>query len=248
VPQTPQNPELLDGKLDRATDAEYAAVSTSAVFALIFSLAGPAAFLAVPLIALPVLGLALGIAADRKIRRSRGVVTGRRIALAAIAIGAILSVAAAAHHSIAWFRERQVLTGLETRAYAIADDVLNERYDKVYGMIPEEFRKRQGTRGQFQARLGASFRGGGALVSRSLMSLQILPPNPDGTVIAPAELRVELERRELDVTIWFKESDGKWDLVGVAAQETLDSLAKFPAATPPQTNVEMSPGIKKGRP
>ena len=231
---TPDNPELLDGKLDRATDAEYAAISTSAVLGLILSLAGAAAMLVVPLIALPVLGLILGIVAARKIRRSQGVIAGRPIAIAAIAIGAILTVAAAALHTSAWLHEREVLTGLETRAYAVVDDCLAERYQKVYEMMPEEFRKRQAAGpNQFRARLAPLLRDAGAVVNRSLMALQIVQ-NSDGTVIAPAEMRVELERRYLDMTIWFKETpDGNWDLVGVAAQETFDSLTKFPVAAPP---------------
>jgi hypothetical protein len=230
-----ENPELLDGKLDRAIDAEYAAISTPAVLGLILSIAGASAILVVPLIALPVLGLILGIVADRKIRRSQGVLTGRPIAIAAIAIGAILTVAAGARHASDWLHEREVLTGLETRAYAVVDDCLAERYQKVYETMPEEFRKLQAAGpNQFRARLAPLLRNGGAVVNRSLMSLQIAR-NPDGTVIAPAEMRVELERRYLDMTIWFKQTpDGNWDLVGVAGQETFDSLSKFPApAAPP---------------
>jgi len=230
----PHNAEVArDGGLDRATDPEYAAVSTKAVLALVLSLAGAGAFLAAPMLVLAMMGLVLGLAALRQIRRSEGVLAGRGIALGGVAVGAAILVAATAHHASVWLGEHRMLSALESRSYEIADDLIADRYAEVYAMMPEKFRGQAGTGPeQFRARMAPLLGGAGSVLRRSLVSLQVLQTE-DGQTLAPAEMRVELERRYLQFTIWFKQvPDGQWELVGVAGAETFESLGKFGAPEP----------------
>jgi hypothetical protein len=91
--------------------------------------------------------------------------------------------------------------------------------------------------------------GAGSVLRRSLVSLQVLQTE-GGQTLAPAEMRVELERRYLQFTIWFQQRpDGQWELVGVAGAETFASLGKFgspepdevPEAPPPPPSSRAAP-------
>jgi hypothetical protein len=256
VTANPEKPgTLLDGQLDRAIDPEYAAISTMAVVALGTSIAGAAAFLGAPLVAVPLLGLVIGLAALRKIRRSQGVLAGRGVALAAVLVGGAVAAGAAAYHVQAYLRTQAMLQSLETRAYAVVDDLAAGQYQKVYEMMPEQFRRRQGAGvDAFRGRMEPSFKGAGPLVRRTLLSLQVIQ-SEDGTVVAPALMRMEFERRYLDMSVYFLEAaPGRWDIVGVAAEETFDSQAKFgptKQAAPPKEAVqpkEAAPPPKESAP
>jgi hypothetical protein len=217
-----------DGQLDRAMDPEYAAISTTAVLGLIFSALGVLAIIVPPMAALSALGLVLGFTALRKIRRSEGSLTGRGIALAAFAAGAIVLVGSTAYQLQTWLSQRRTLEGLSARSYEITDDVLAGRYEKVYNLIPEDFRRQQGAGPQdFRGSLAPALAGAGSVVRRTLMSLEIIRTD-DGAIVAPARMFVELEQRYLELQIVFKESPGGgWDLIGVGAGETFESKAKF---------------------
>ena len=56
------------------------------------------------------------------------------------------------------------------------------------------------------------------------MALRILE-GPQGETFTPAEMRVELERRILRVTVIFGyTSGGTWDFLGVQAAQTFESF------------------------
>lgn len=239
----PHNAEVArDGGLDRATDPEYAAISTKAVLALVLSLAGAGAFLAAPMLVLPMMGLVLGFAALRQIRRSEGVLAGRGIALGAVAAGTAVLVAATAYHAGAWLEEDRMFSALESRSYEITDDIIADRYAEVYAMMPEEFRGQAGAGPEpFRARMAPLLKGAGSVLRRSLVSLQV-HQTESGQTLAPAEMRVELERRYLQFTIWFQQMpDGQWELVGVAGTETFESLGKFGSASPDEAPEDPPP-------
>jgi hypothetical protein len=240
---TPEKPGLLDGQLDRATDQEYAAISPMAVVGLVLGILGIAALLAPPLVAMPAIGFILSLIALRRIRRSEGVLAGRGFAVAGIVIGLGLTILGGATHGIAWYRQQTTLSDLRSRAFQIADDLAAGRYEKAYQMMPSEWRAQQaaGVK-EFRNRIGPLFEGAGPLVSRRLMSLQPLPVEEKAkngkTVeqhfVAPAEMQVDLQHRILAVTLWFgQDPDGRWDLIGVAAEETLESQEKYPSQTSP---------------
>jgi hypothetical protein len=241
---------VRDGGLDRATDPEYAAISTKAVLALVLSLVGAGAFLAAPVLVLAMMGLVLGLAALRQIRRSEGVLAGRGIALGAVAAGAAILAAATAYHGSAWLEKHRMFSDLESRSYEIADDIIADRYAEVYAMMPEKFRLQAGAGPEaFRARMAPLLGGAGSVLRRSLVSLQVLQTE-GGQTLAPAEMRVELERRYLQFTIWFQQRpDGQWELVGVAGAETFASLGKFgspepdevPEAPPPPPSSRAAP-------
>ena len=246
IPEPP-----ADGQLDRATDPEYAAICTKAVLALAFSIVGVAALLVAPFIVLPLAGLVLGLIALRQIKRSEGVLAGRGIALAAIGAGAAVALAASAYHANNWWKEHRMFTDLKDRSYEIVDDLVAGRYAEVYAMMPEEFRRRAGTGPeQFRARMAPLLKDAGQVVRRALISLQVLQTE-DGQVLAPADMRVELERRYLQFTLWFKQMpDTTWELVGVSGDQTFDSLGKFgqpseapaePAGPAPEPPAQSSP-------
>jgi len=218
---------ISNDQLDRATDPEYAAVYPLAAVALIVAALGGAAFLAPPLVAVPVVAIVMGLAALRKIRKSQGVLAGRKLALAAVVVGIVMATGGGSGHLVVWLNEQRTLEDLKTQAAGTADDILAGRYEAVFEKLPDDSPQRKAGPEAFRKALSGLFEGGGNLVGRDLMSLQILPTER-GVLVAPADMRVTLEARILQVTLWFRlEEDSGWELVGVGGQETLESIAKY---------------------
>jgi hypothetical protein len=226
---------LRDGELDRATDMEYASVSTLAVLALVAGLAGVVAFWAPPLVGVPVLAAVLGGAALRQIGRSAGVLAGRKPAMAGLMLGVGLALAAGVYHGLAWWNETSTLGTLKARALAVTDDLAAGRYDEVFNQFPEDFRRGvQQSPEEFRRRVGPLFEGAGPVVSRRLDSL--LPLEAEGGVaVSPAEMTVEFEKRTLALSVWFqRRPSGEWDLVGIGGQETIESMTRHEGAPAPR--------------
>jgi hypothetical protein len=230
---TPKPATVLDGQLDRAIDPEYAAVSPLAVAGLVLSIAGLGAFLAVPLIAAPVAGVMLSLLALRKIRRSEGVLTGRRIAKVGLIVGSILAVLAAGFHGEAWREDRDTLAAIKAQAYDAFDEILAGRYAEVYARMPEGYRLRQATGPEaFAARIAPHFRDAGALEGRRLLSLKQVYSS-EGHLLAPAIMEAEFANRTYQFTLWFMRTDPQtWALVSVEGGETIQSMLKHPNVVP----------------
>jgi hypothetical protein len=227
-----------DAELDRATDPEYAAISTMAIIALIVGGAGVFAliFQAGPLVIIPVVALVLGVAALLKIRRSDGVLTGAKLAIIAIVLGGGLAIVSGGRLAVTWWTERQINADLKQRAMEIVDAMIAGEYGKVWNETPAGYRSQfgPGIKG-LQDRFAPQFQGAGNMVSRELKSLTWRQSN-EGAYIVRSEVYVEFERRYLDVEVWFRlMPDGKWHFDGVGASVTLESQVRFPdvAAPPP---------------
>jgi len=107
------------------------------------------------------------------------------------------------------------------------DAILASRYEEVFEKLPADSPQGKAGLESFRKGIRDLFEGGGSLVGRKLMSLQILPTER-GVLVAPAATRVTLDRRILEMTLWFRlEEDGHWRLVGVGGQETFESMAKY---------------------
>jgi hypothetical protein len=240
--QTPKETQL-----DRATDPEYAAVSSAAAIGLVIAVLGvwplllisndwveppsSGADLVVSLAifaATPLVGLVIGLLAYRQIRRSHGVLTGTRLALAGVAVGAALTLVWSGWLVYKWKENDRILRELEATAYRITDELIRGRYDDVYQRLPEEFRRRQpGGSRLFRARMEQLFEGAGAVTDRRLMSLRLVPTE-QGTYVAPAEMRVDLERRILQISLTLGLGpEEKWELVGFGGGPTFESMIKF---------------------
>jgi len=246
---------LNDGALDRATDPEYAAINPLAVVGLIVGLLGAAVHAAllagnflsketiwvyqvpmpVVVIVIPLTGLVLSLAALMKILGSQGVQAGERIAIAGIITGAAAALIFGAVQLYGMYgpnQESRTLATLGARSYEVVDDLAAGRYANVYAMIQAEFRRRQAAGPeQFRRQFHPLFEGAGPLVKRQLRSLQVVV-TADGQTIAPAEMRVELQRRAMDITIWFcRADDGSWEIIGLSSAETFESQVRHPTET-----------------
>ena len=217
---------VSDDRFDRATDPEYAAVCPTAVVALIVGVLGGTAFLVAPLVAVPVVAIVLGLAARRKIRQSQGVLVGRKLALAGIVLGIATSALGGGYHLRIYLGEQWTLEDLKAQAFEIIDDILADRYEKVFKRLPDDSLQRRMGLERFRKTVSGLFEGAGNLIRRDLMSLQKLPTEQGG-LAAPADLRVTLEHRILEVSLWFRQDEGgQWQFVGVGGQETFESIAK----------------------
>jgi len=236
-----------DSELDRATDPEYAAVSSGAVVGLIIAILGvwpllpvskkwiewPATLpdLVVTLaifVAAPGLGLIVSCIAVRQIRRSHGVLIGRQLALAGGAVGAVLAFAWSGWLIYEWQENERVFKDLKATAYEVADELIAGRYEEVYDMIPEDFRERQAASpARFRAAMERLFRGGGKILGRRLSVLRIIPTE-QGALVAPAEMRVEMENRILQIQVLLgQNAEKRWELIGVGGAPTFESMMKF---------------------
>jgi len=226
------NPPIQDGDLDRATDREYAAVSVPAVFSVALAALGVVAFLAAVLVAVPALAAVLGLVALRRIRRSRGVLTGTRLASAGLALGLALTLAAGGYHGWQWYDEHRTLTSLQTRTHAIMDQIMDRRWAEVWDQVPTDSNQQPLGLDRFRRGMTALFAGAGEAGDRELRALQILPTER-GELVAVAEVRVRFENRTLDFNVWFQPDDaGRWRFMGVGARETFASASRHggPAA------------------
>jgi hypothetical protein len=240
--QTPKETQL-----DRATDPEYAAVSSAAAVGLVIAVLGVWPLLlisndwveppsSVPdlvvslaiFAATPLVGLVIGLLAYRQIRRSHGVLMGTRLALAGVAVGTALALVWSGWLVYQWRQNDRILHELESTAYRITDELIAGRYEDVYDRLPAEFRKQQpGGSRLFRARMAQLFEGAGAVTERRLMSLRLVLTEQDA-YIAPAEMRIDLERRILQITLPLGLSlEGKWELVGFGGGPTFESMIKF---------------------
>jgi hypothetical protein len=238
VTTEPTKPELLlDGELDRATDVEYAAISGVAVVGLVLGLVGAIAVLAAPLLAVPAVGALISLAALRKIRRSEGVLTGRRVALAGIAVGILMTAGVGLYHFQNWYNQRQMLGMVKEQAYDVIDELLAGQYTTVLARMPEDFRNRQAAGGpeELKANVAPLLKDGGTMVNRQLLSLMPVR-SKQGDLMAPAQMRVDLERRILNFKLWFKRTAANsWELVGIDGAETIESQIKYGTpGVPPQ--------------
>jgi hypothetical protein len=228
------DPPIEDTDLDRATDREYAAISVLAVLSVALAALGVLAFLAPPLVAVPALAAVLGLAAVRQIRRSRGVLTGLRLATAGLALGAGLTLASGGHHAWDWYGEYRTLTSLQSRTHEIIDQIVEREWAEVFARVPPDSSQHRGGLDLFRRRLTGLFAGAGDPAGRELRALQFLRTERDEAV-ALAEVRLRFEQRTLDFHVWFQpDAEGRWRFVGIGGRETFESASRRggPAAPP----------------
>ncbi len=219
-------PPIQDGDLDRATDREYAAISVPAVLAVGLAAVGVVAFLAPPLVAVPLLAAVMGLAALRRIRRSRGVLTGRRLALAGLTLGTGLTLAAGGYHGWTWYDEYRTLRSLAADTHAVMDRIVAREWTEVFKRIPPGTPQHKGGPDLFRRRLTGLFTGAGEPVDRQLRALQVLQTERDEAV-AMAEVRLRLEQRTLDFNLWYQpDATGRWRFVGISGRETFESVSR----------------------
>lgn len=249
--ESPDRPQRIpEVELDRATDPQYAAVSTAAVLGVVIGALGVTAMLAAALLAVPALAILVSLLAWRQIRRSRGVLVGHRLALAGLLLGALTAALGAGYHGLAWYHEHQMLLGLQGRAVEVVDEMLADHYEQVFEQLPEDFRRAQQSAEAFRRRMAPLFQGAGDFVRRDLQSLQIVPTER-GDTLAPAEVRVLFQRRILSVTAVFRQKeDGQWELYGVGGEESFESLTRFPEgrSPPPEPDEDEPPAEPKPGP
>lgn len=220
------DPPIQDGDLDRATDREYAAICVPAVLAVGLGALGVVAFLAPPLVAVPLLAAVLGLAGLRRIRRSRGVLTGRRLALAGLALGVGLTLAAGGYHGWTWYEQYRTLRSLEADTHGVMDRIVAREWTEVFERIPPDSPQQRGGLDLFRRRLTGLFAGAGEPADRELRALQVLRTERDEAV-AMAEVRLRLEERTLDFNLWYQpDATGRWQFVGISGRETFESVSR----------------------
>jgi hypothetical protein len=220
------DPRIEDADLDRATDREYAAISVLAVLGVVLAALGVLAFLAPPLVAVPALAAGLGLTAFRRIRRSRGVLTGARLALAGLALGGGLTLAAGGYHAWDWYSEYRTLKSLQTRTHAVMDQVVAREWAEVYEQIAPDSPQQKLGLDRFRRRLTGLFAGAGKPEDRQLRALQYLALER-GEPVAMAEVRLRLEQRTLDFSVWYRPDEtGRWQFMGIGGWETFESVSR----------------------
>ncbi len=223
-----------DADLDRAIDAEYAAVSTPAVLGAVCGTLGVTAFLAPPLVAVPVLAIALSLVALRRIRRSRGVLTGGRLALVGLLLGIGLTLGAGGYHAWSWYKTYPTLEPLRRRTHAIMDEITGRRWQEAFERITPQSPQRQAGFDLFRDRLTGLFAGAGDPVQRDLRALQIFQVET-GERVAMAQVWLHLEHRTLEFNLSFQaDEEGNWQFVGVAGRETFESTSIRGRPEPPR--------------
>jgi hypothetical protein len=95
-------------------------------------------------------------------------------------------------------------------------------------MMPEDFRERQAASPtQFRTAMQRLFRGGGKTLGRRLSALRIVPTE-QGALVAPAEMRVEMENRIIQIRILLgRSAEKRWELIAVTGAPTFESMMKF---------------------
>lgn len=251
----PPTPQPTDAeRLDQALDPEYTAISPLAVLGLVISLFGlwaPAALatgrLAPPadridlairlavVVAVPLVGFVASAVGLAKIRRSEGVLTGEGFARAGLVLGAALAALSALFLTVRYVGVQSRLNDLRDRAYAVTDELLEEDYGALFERMPPELQDRVKAPESLRRAFSPAFRGAGAVRKRELMALRLFEDEERGALVAPAEMRIELERRILRLRILFEQlPEGEWALRGLRPEYTFESMTRFgpPQETP----------------
>jgi len=223
-----------ESELDRATDAEYAAVSVLAVVGLVFSAFGGIAML-VPvagfLVVLPATGLVLSLIALLRIRRSKGTLTGRWVAVAGVAVGGLFALLSGGQQVLAWRQEAGENRTLVDATFEVVDALVAGDYAKVLERIPADQRRPGGATVELlRDRFAKLFDGAGSVKERDI---RIEPKTIDtGDRAAVARVRVALEHRSVVITIVWSQAPspgagpGTWQVVGAFGEETLESSTR----------------------
>jgi hypothetical protein len=226
-----------ESELDRATDAEYAAVSVLAVVGLVFAAFGGVA-LALPvagfLVVLPVAGLALSLIALIRIRRSKGTLTGHWIAVVGVALGGVMGLLSGGQQLLAWHQQADENHVLTTATFEVAEALAAGDYEKVLVRIPADQRRTGGATAELlRSRFAPLFAGAGRITDRRLLSLD--PKTTDaGERVAIGRVRIGMEHRAVLVTLlWTSAASpgvapGTWQMVGASGEEALET-SKPPA-------------------
>jgi len=226
-------PPVPESELDRATDTEYAAVCVLAVLGVVFGALSVLAFLAEPLVAIPILATVLSAVSLRRIRRSRGVLTGARLAVAGLVLGPGLALAAGGFHGWQWYSQYRTLRTIERRAHALTDQVLARQYREVFEQISDDSPQRRMGFNLFQKCLIGLVAGAGDPAKRELRLLQKLQTDR-GRAIALADMWVRMEHRTLEFSLWFApDEEGRWQFIGIGGRETFESASRRGSGQPP---------------
>jgi len=227
------SPPPTDRLLDRATDSEYAAVSILAIAGLVLSLGGLIAVLlpAEVLVAVPAVGMITSLSALVRIARSRGVLTGRRIAWMGIVLGAVLFLLSGTAHVLRWRQQASTLAQLKTDTLAVVQGLETARYEDVAPYLAPAARDiLPQIVDDLRRRFTPLWEGAGNVTGQRLLSLQ-LQAVENGDVAAEARVHVECEHRILEITVgWYQpQSTGTtaWFLHHADGQETFESIRKF---------------------
>jgi len=224
-----------DSLLDRATDPEYAAVSVTAVSGLILSALGAVAVVlsAAFLVVVPLAGLVTSAIALHQVRRAKGVLTGRWLAIGGMVLGAALALVSGGRSLLAWHQEKTTLQELRNGALEAVDALAAGDYEKLLARMPPEMRAhRENILAELHQRFDPLFADAGRLVDRKLLSVEIRQTE-SGEVVAPARVRADLERRILEVTTFWAKArrpapgEPTWQMVGGFGEETFESTTKF---------------------
>jgi len=222
-----------ESELDRATDVEYAAISVPAVLGVVFGALSVLAFLAEPLVAIPILGAVLSAVGLRRIRRSRGVLTGTRLAVAGLVLGVGVTLAAGGYHGWRHYSQYRTLKAIEQRARSITTEILDREYRAVFDRIAEDSPQRRAGFDLFRERLVGLVGGAGDLVEQEMRLLQQLQTDR-GQTIALANMVIRMEHRTLEADLWFTPNEeGQWEFIGMSARETFESASRRGGAPPP---------------
>ena len=132
-------------EMDRVVEPEYASVSGTAILALILAPLGLLALkaiyfhmfgLPVPiLLIIPIISLAIALAAVRGIRHSEGTRVGIKLAITAATLSALIFVGATAYHGHQIYQQQSRLNDLMTLAQRDTELIFTGRYDTIYNRM-----------------------------------------------------------------------------------------------------------------
>ena len=224
-----------ESELDRATDAEYAGVSVLAVVGLVFSAFGGIAVL-VPvagfLVVLPATGLVLSLIALLRIRRSKGTLTGRWVAVAGVVVGGLFALLSGGQQVLAWREVAGENRTLTDATYEVVDALIAGDYAKVLERIPADQRHPGGATVELlRDRFARLLDGAGKVKERKIQRIE--PKTLDtGGRAAVARVRVALEHRSVVISIVWSHAPSPgagpatWQVVGAFGEETLESATQ----------------------
>ena len=207
----------LEPKLDRAIDEEYSAVSSSALLAVVLAVLSPPALGISWLLSfeiwlfnlVPLAALVLALIGLRSIKHSGGTVSGRRMALAGLAVGALFFAGGIVLHANHYLKQRALRAEVLELVFAQCDHLQAGNPGQVHDRLNESFRQ-QWPRKDFVEYNSRLMESTGPVQRRQVMSVKFFVTS-NGTLNAKVFVRLKGKASSVNVESWFARSGpGRW--------------------------------------
>lgn len=235
--QQQRDVDLRESELDRAVEPEYAAISGTAIIALLLAPLGLLSLyeiyfqmfnIPVPiLLILPLVSLAVALAAIKSIRQSEGTRVGIRIASIAAVLSGLIFIGSGGYHVHHIMQESDLKNRLKAAALMDSQAIFTGRYNTIYSkmlLFSPEMSKEMPLQ-EWTSQMNDFLYGGGAYYGSRIEATRMFSmkkdeddPNSPELLAGIVVRRLVFRNGSADLILNYVYNDGQWQLARAYAQ------------------------------